>query len=171
MDIKSTRRWSDIHNLAVVTLNDGKKVGTVEDFYFDPQTSMIPALLVKTGMFGRRALMSSAVNAFGGDAVTTANESMLVSEKNNTQLQTLPLGQDLLSYRVMSESGTVIGTIGNILLDVNVPNTARIAAFEMSGGLRERLSNHYPTFEANSVRRYGQDVIVISDAVALELSQ
>ncbi|GAC1384831.1 MAG: hypothetical protein NVSMB33_13510 [Ktedonobacteraceae bacterium] len=71
----------------------------------------------------------------------------------------------------MSESGTLIGTIGNVLLDLNTPGTISIAAYEMAGGLRQRLSQHYPTFEASRVSRYGQDVIVIPDAVAMELSQ
>ena len=72
----------------------------------------------------------------------------------------------LLSYRVMSEGGKLVGTIGNILLDLTNPTAPRIAGFELSGGLGERISGRYPTFAANQIVRYGQDVIVVPDALA-----
>jgi len=171
MDYSTTRKWSEIHNLAVVALSGGKKVGTVEDFYFDPQSHTVPALRVKTGLFSHRGLMAKSINAFGLDAVTIANESELITEKDDEQLQTFPLGQSLLSYRVMSAGGTIIGNIGNVLLDTSTPSVVRVAAYEMQGGLREHLTNRYLTFDATQVLSYGHDVMVIPDALALELTQ
>jgi uncharacterized protein YrrD len=166
---ESIRKWSDIKGLAVVLIEEGKKVGTVEDFYFDPQTSGVRALLVKTGLFGHRALLSSAIKAIGLDAVTFSDESMLVEEKSDNQLPTSPLGQGLLSYRVLSERGNVIGAVGNILLNISTPSALRVDAFELAGGLGARLTGHYPTFSASRVVRYGQDVIIISDEAAQAL--
>lgn len=166
---ESIRKWSDIKGLAVVIIDEGKKVGTVEDFYFDPQTSGVRALLVKTGLFGHRALLSSAIGAIGVDAVTFSDESMLVEEKSDNQLPTLPLGQSLLSYRILSEGGNVIGTVHNILLDISTPSALHIEAFELAGGLGARLSGHYPTFSVSRVIRYGQDVIIISNETAQAL--
>lgn len=171
MDNISTRKWSEIRNLAVVTLTDGKKVGTVEDFYFDPHTNSVRALLIKTGMFGHQVLLVSSIQAFGQDAITASGENALIKEKKDAQLSTMPLGQTLLTYKVMSEGGSVVGTIGNLLFDLSTPGVLRVAAFEMAAGLRERISGHYPTFEAQRVLRYGQDVMVIPDAIALELSK
>ena len=164
----STRKWSDIRGLAVVAINTGKKLGTVEDFYFDPQTSAVRALLVKTGLFGHRAILSSSINAVGLDAVTVADEASLIEERDDDRLPTMPLGQVLLKYRILSEAGIVIGTVGNVLLDTT-PSTMHIDYFELTGGLRERITGHYPIVPAKSVVRYGQDVIVIANETAQAL--
>jgi hypothetical protein len=81
------------------------------------------------------------------------------------------MGHNLLTYRVLSEGGNLVGHIREALLDITTPGVLRVAAFEMQGGLRERISHHYPTFQANRVVRYGQDVLIIPDEVALQLAQ
>ncbi|GAC1400372.1 MAG: hypothetical protein NVS4B12_17880 [Ktedonobacteraceae bacterium] len=167
---ETSKRWSDIHNIALVTIDTGKKVGTLEDFYFEPRTNSVYALYVKTGVFGHRALKTSSVNAIGTDAITFTDESSLIEEKEDALLSTLPLGRALLTYKVLSEGGTVIGTVGNILFDTSTPANLRVTAFELAGGLRNRLSGRYPTFSSAQVVRYGADVLVIPDAVALPLT-
>lgn len=166
---QETRKWSDLRGLAVVTLSDGKKVGTCDDFYFDPATQQVYALRVKTGLFGHRALLVTDINGIGKDAITTDNEGRLLNESENKRLSTLIFGQDLLTYKVMSASGTLIGTIGNVLLATDTPTTPRLTAFELAGGLREHLSRRYLTFPAKQVVSYGADVLVIPDEVARSL--
>ncbi len=172
---QSIKKWTDLKDLAVVAIANGSKVGTIDDFYFDPSVSpaanSIRGFRVKTGMFSHRALPASAINAIGTDAVTIDDEEMLHHEKDEAKFSTLPLGQSLLSYKVMSEGGTFIGNIGNMLLDITTPNALHIYAFELSGGLRSRISGHYSTFYAQQVVRYGQDVLVIPDAIGTELSR
>jgi uncharacterized protein YrrD len=94
---------------------------------------------------------------------------MLTEEKHDGRLPVLPLGQSLLSYRVLSEKGNVVGSIGNILLDTSRPVALHITAFELSGGLRDRITGRHPTFSANEIVRYGEDVIVIIDQAAKRL--
>jgi uncharacterized protein YrrD len=166
-----TKKWSDLQGIAIVTIDGGKKVGTLEDFYFEPQTNAVRAFYVKTGAFSHRALMVGSVNAIGTDAITFADESALLTEKDNTQLTTLPLGRTLLTYKVMSEGGSVVGTIGNVILDVSTPANLHVTEFELAGGLRNKLSGRYPSFSSSQVVRYGQDVLVVPDSVALPLTQ
>jgi uncharacterized protein YrrD len=162
----SVRKWSDLQGLAVVTLDTGAKLGTVEDFYFEPEANAIRGLRVKTGLFGSKALATSAISSIGRDAVVTANKDMIIDEKHDGRLPQLPLGHILLSYKVMGENGTLVGSIGNILIDTNPPNALRVVGYELSGNIGERITGHYQTFSANEVTRYGRDVIVILDQVA-----
>jgi uncharacterized protein YrrD len=163
------RKWSEIKGLAVVAMDTGMKVGSLDDFYFDPQQSSIYALLIKTSLFAHRALPTSDISAIGVDAVTFASEEQLIKEKSDELITKLPLGSTILSYNVLSEGGTIIGRIGNILLDVSTPNALKVVAFELAAGLRGRISRRYPTFDAKQVIRYGQDLVVIPDAVAVAL--
>ncbi|GHO67070.1 hypothetical protein KSC_059620 [Ktedonobacter sp. SOSP1-52] len=160
------RKWTELKGIAAVSLDTGKKVGTIEDFYFEPQTSAIYAFQVKTGLFGHHALPLAHIKAIGVDAITFDSEKNLAKEEKGSHLATLPLASVLNQYRVLSEGGTVVGTIGNILLDVVDPTQVRLAGFELAGGLREKLSGHHHMFGANQVASYGHDVIVIPDAVA-----
>src|SRR2546421_2170071 len=166
---QETRKWSDLRGQAVVTLSDGKKAGTCDDFYFNPATNKVYALRVKTVLFGNKLLLVTDIKGIGEDAITTANEDRLRKESDDKRLSTLIPGQDLLSYRVMSASGTLLGTIGNVVLATGTPTTLRLTAFELSGGLREHLSKRYLTFPAEQVVSYGADVLVIPDEVARSL--
>src|SRR5579872_2185275 len=86
---QSIKRWSELKNLAVVAIDNGSKVGTLEDFYFDPSANpaanSIRGFRVKTGMFSHRALPASAINAVGTDAVTFDREDMLLHEKDEAE--------------------------------------------------------------------------------------
>jgi uncharacterized protein YrrD len=168
------KKWTDLSGLAIVSIANGAKIGTLDDFYFDPSANpaanSIRGLRIKTGMFSHRALPASAINAIGQDAITIDNEELLIREKDEADYATLPLGQSLFSYKVMSEGGTIIGTVGNVLLDIATPKALHIYAFEMAGGLRSRISGHYSTFYSQQVIRYGQDVLIIPDTVAAELT-
>lgn len=162
-------KWSALHGLAVVALSNGKKIGSCEDFYFEPQTQRIYALRVKTGLLGHKVIPVASINTIGQDAITLPTEEAMRNESDDARIATLISGEALHHYRVMSTGGTLVGTLRNVLLDTSTPNGLRVAAFELSGGLREQLSGKYPTFPASQVVSYGQDVLVIPDEVAQSL--
>jgi uncharacterized protein YrrD len=163
------RKWTELEGMAAVTLDAGKKLGTLDDFYIDPQTENIPALVIKTGIFGHRILPIGAITGTGADAITFANEEQLLKEGDVPQLATMIRGRSLLTDRVMSESGTLVGEISNILLDVANPSQIKLSGYQLSGGLRERFTGQYRTFGASEVLRYGEDVIILPDALAQTL--
>jgi sporulation protein YlmC with PRC-barrel domain len=156
----SIRNWFELHGLPVTIPGEGRSVGTVDDFYYKDGTNAIYALRVKTGSSGFKALASSAISTIARDAVTVASEQMLIDESNGGDLTELPLGSNLFSYRVLSESGTSLGTVGNILLATNPPVALRIAAFQLAGG---------KTFSAKEVTGYGKGEVYILDKVAKRL--
>ncbi len=156
----STRSWFELRGLPVTIPGEGRTVGTVEDFYYKDGTNAIYALRVKTGLSGFKALSASAISTIERNAVTVASEQMLIDESNGGDLTDLPLGSNLLSYKVLSESGASLGTIENILLATNPPVALRIAAFQLAGG---------KTFSAQEVTAYGKDVIFILDKAARTL--
>ncbi len=168
-NVQITKKWSTLRGIAVVSLADGSKLGTCDDFYFDPTTSAIAGLRVKTGLLTHRLLPASAISTYGEDAITTATENALQHDSDDKRVSALPRATDLHDYKVMSAGGNALGTVGDIILDVSTPNASRIAAFELTGGLRERLGGKYITFAASQVQRYGQDVLVLPDDVAQSL--
>jgi uncharacterized protein YrrD len=156
----STRSWFELRGLPVTIPGEGRRVGIVDDFYYKDGTNAIYALRVKTGLSGFKALSASAISTIAQNAVTVASEQMLIDESNGGDLTEFPLGSNLLSYNVLSENGTALGTVGNILLATNPPVALRIAAFQIAGG---------KTFSANEVTSYGKGEIYILDKAARRL--
>ena len=168
-NLEALKKWSTLHGMAVVSVANGKKIGSCEDFYFEPKARSIYALRVKTGLLSHKLVPVASINAVGQDAITIPNEEVLRDESDLGGMATLLSGEGLKNSRVMSDGGKLVGTIGNTLLDTGTPNDLRVAAFELSGGIREQLSGKHPTFEASQVVSYGQDVLVVPDDVAQAL--
>jgi uncharacterized protein YrrD len=156
----SIRNWFDLRGLPVYIPSEGRSAGIVDDFYYKAGTNAIYALRIKAGLFGFKALVTSAISAINQNAVTTASEEMLIDESNGGDLTDLPLGNNLLGYSVLSESGTLLGTIENIFLATYPPVALRIAAFQLDGG---------KTFYAKEVTTYGRNELYILDKVAKRL--
>ena len=165
--IQAPKKWSDLHGLAVVDVTSGKKVGTLDDFYFDVSTGAVVALRVKTGLLNYKQLPVSAINALGSDAITISQEGSLQPEEK--QASPIARGSALEAYKVMSASGTIVGTLGQVILETSSPNAPKIAAFELKSGLRSLFSGKHLTFASDQVQTYGQDVLIVPDTVVQTL--
>ena len=156
----SIRNWFDLRGLPVNITSEGRSMGTVEDFYYKAGTNAIYALRIKTRLSGYMALAASAISTIDKNAVTIASQEMLIDESNGGDLTELPLGNNLLGYDVLSESGNSLGTIESILLATYPPVALRIAAFKLAGG---------KTFSAEEVTTYGRSELYILDKAAKRL--
>ena len=154
------RNWSEVRGLPVVITREGRRVGTVEDFYFKLETNSIYALRVKVGILGSRILASSAIRTIERDAVTIASDTMLIEEANSGHLLELPTSSTLLSSVVKSENGAVVGKVSGILLGTDPPVALRIAGYQLDNGGR---------FSANEVTDYDGNVMFILDKAANRL--
>lgn len=141
--------WDDLFDSPVKIAGQGRQAGSVEDFYYDPTTQAIPALRVKTALHGWRVLLSSAIESIESDGVTVANEQMLIDEANAGHLSQLPLGHQLIGYRLVSERGREIGTVSNLLLGIVPPAALRISALEIGRRHGRRISAHAITAIGN----------------------
>lgn len=156
----TVRKWTDLRGLPVTIPGEGRKVGTVEDFYFKLEVNSVYALRVNAGVYGYRALMASAISAIRPDAVTIPNENMLIDERNDGQLPVFPLGSTLFGRKVVSESGAELGIIRNILLAIDPPVALHIESFQLDGG---RIVS------AEEVTDYAGDTVFILDQAAKRL--
>jgi uncharacterized protein YrrD len=168
-NLENLKKWSALRGMAVVTVSEGKKIGTCDDLYFEPKSGSVYALRVKTGLLSHTLVLVTSINGIGQDAITIPDQGVLREQSDAGDMATLLSAEDLKKYKVMSEGGTLIGTIGTALLDISTANDLHVVAFELSGGIREKLSGKYPTFTASQVTSYGQDVLVIPDDAAQSL--
>ena len=156
----SFRKWTDMRGIAVTIPAEGKTVGTVEDFFFDTESNEVYALFVKAGVYGYRALTSNAISTIERDAVTIANDQMLIDPNHDGRLGALYLGHELLSYKVKDEKGNQLSTVSDVVLATYPPVALRVAAFESASGR---------TIDANEVAVYERDAIVLMAQAARRL--
>lgn len=153
--------WFHLRGLPVMIPSEGRRVGTVTDFFYKAGTNSVYALRVKVGVVGNRALTANAISSIARDAIIIASDTMLIDESNDGQLSQLPMGSTLLGSRVKSESGRELGTVSDIFLETDPPVALHIAAIQLAGGKR---------FSANEVTGYNGSEIFLLDKAARRLS-
>ena len=134
--------WDDLRGTPVNIAGEGRQAGTIEDFYYDPETQSINALRVSTGFSGHSILLSSAIASIERSGVTIANEHMLIDEANAGPIYQLPLGHSLIGFRVVTEGGRELGTVRNLVLGIYPPVALRISALELGDRRGMRVSAH-----------------------------
>ena len=164
MDIKG------IKGIAVVAINDGSRLGTINDVLFDLDNQRIRAFIVGSGgLFSSndRILDMSDVKSIGTDAVMIESRDQLIADRNDTRYQAFPNVAKTTSLRVVSESGSLVGDLANVQFD---QADGRLADIEVSphgllGTFRSNL-----IVPASAVVRFGQDVAVVPDKYAATAS-
>lgn len=163
------RSWASLQGLVVVNLEDGKKIGTIDDFLFDPRTNKIHAFQIKTGIFSQKLLPIDVVQAIGQDAVTITEDRDLKKEPPQDDASHWAHGKTLNNYHILSESGTTVGNLQTVFIEAMTPSDLSIGAYELAAGLTQKLRGKSKSFLAKEVIRYGEDVIFIPDAIAQKL--
>jgi sporulation protein YlmC with PRC-barrel domain len=164
MDNKSTRKkWSDLQGLVVYVPKQGKPLGTVEDFFFKEGTNAVYSLLVRTRVQGDYSLPVIAIKTISSGRVNIDNENLLIKA-----LPPLPTSESLVGRKVVGESGSEVGTIGEVWLETEPPTALRIGGLELAepDGRRSRRAK---LFTADAVASYDDDMVVIHDQIARQL--
>lgn len=112
---------SAIRGLPVVTIGGGEDVAEVRDVIYSPEAGRIVGLtLNKRGFLaGRRreVLSAETIHAIGRDAVMIDDESSLILPENSpADLGTPPSGRDVTGNEVLTEAGTSLGQVRDIVV-------------------------------------------------------
>src|SRR4051794_21632999 len=128
---------SELKGRAVISLAEAQKVGEVENVVLDLGANQVAGFRVKQGLFGGQWLHAADVQSIGPDAMMIANRELLHDKESVADLSTLPGLDDLTGIKVVTETGTHLGTLGDA--DVETPGLG-ITAYYMSESLWEHLT-------------------------------
>jgi uncharacterized protein YrrD len=112
---------ASIRGLPVVTIAGGEDVAEVRDLIYSPVAGRIVGIsLNKRGFLaGRRreVLSAETIHAIGRDAVMIDDETGLVlPEESPAELAIQPDERDVTGNEVLTESGTSLGTVKDIIV-------------------------------------------------------
>ncbi len=153
---------------AVVNLADGSKLGTIDTVYLDPERKEIAGFSFHQGGFlGKTTGMvdASDVHAFGTDAVTVPDASVVRSELAiGARREELVELESLLKRKVLTAGGTYVGQIVSVRFG---HDSHKLTAVEVSSGFfqENRL------LPADVVVQLGTELVLVVDEVCRESSE
>ncbi|HEY4386385.1 MAG TPA: PRC-barrel domain-containing protein [Ktedonobacteraceae bacterium] len=159
MDTSSpVKKWSQLQNIKVYVSSAGKTAGTIEDFYFKPESNGVDAFQVRSRLGDLFTLPISKIQKFTDDALVIETEQMM-----GRRPSPYPLASSLIGNKVQDEKGNEIGTISGILLNTEPIVATRVAAFELSGNDRGK------SFSADAIVHYEKNLFTLQDQFARNL--
>jgi uncharacterized protein YrrD len=149
---------SDLRGKTILSMNDGMRIGSIDEVLVDPDSLRIAALVVKQGgMFDRETKIVPAhdVNKWGKDAVLVESRDVFRSEADITDREKwLSASDKLKGMTIVNTEGTRLGRMDEILVD----DTGKIVAYRVSEGVLGGKSWEIP---ARSTKSLGGDVIIV----------
>ena len=153
-----------LKGLAVISLADGRKLGTIDEIYVDPGTRTAVSFggsqaggLLHAASGPPWVVDVASVHAMGADALTVPDAGALREAAGGGHPGVIS-GSDLTKRKVMTEGGTYVGEVVSLDFD---PSSYRLTAIEVSPGFF-RSNKHVPDAQ---IVNLGADVVIVADSV------
>ncbi len=160
---------SELKGRAVISLADAQKVGEIDNILVDCSQNQVVGFRVKHGglFSSAQVLRAHDVRSVGPDAITIPNRELLVDRETASDLQGIPDLNALSGINVVSESGTLVGSLDDV--DMDGQNMA-VTGYYLGGSLWEHLTGGTKRFAASPGLRFGGKLLVIPDSLAATLN-
>ncbi len=151
----------------VVALANGKEVGHVHDVVYNPIEGRLVGFTIPHGggLFSKGDtywLAAEDVRSIGTDALVIEDASVLRAYAESADEVAEQAGQAVLGKKLMTEDGTFLGGIDDVLVD---RDSRRVVAYEVSGGLFQDMMKGQNDVPVNHIISIGQDVVVVPSFV------
>ncbi len=148
----------EILGLSVVSISEGKELGTVKDFIINPAGGIVAALVIDDGNWylGAKLLPFSAVAGVGENAVTVETSEHIFPVTSAPELEKLLVANvKVIGTKVLTKSGRIQGKVTEIVID----ETGKIALCEI-----EEVNGELTNIPAQRVITFGKDVLIVANS-------
>ena len=121
----------DLIGKTIVSIDEGRRVGTVRDIYVDQELEWLAGVHLGTeGLLSRKShlIPRESIAVFGIDVVLSKSADVVLEKKEVPDVEQWLRLDKLQGRDVDTPGGTKIGTLGDVLLD----EEARIIGFQLS---------------------------------------
>lgn len=154
-----------VRGVAVVSIADGAKIGTIDRAFLDPATRRIVGFSLGSGggllSGGGEPAMTIDVNeihSLGPDAITVDSAAAARGAETSAAAASLVDLEDLTKRKVLTEGGTLVGNLVSVDFD---ERSFQLTQVEASPGFF-KSNKHIPIDQITSI---GSDVVIVVDAV------
>lgn len=160
-----------LRGLAVVSIADGEKVGTIDRVFTDMEAKRIAGFSVTQGAGllhlqpGETEFIDADdVHALGPDAMTLNDRTVVRGDSTGGRFESLIELQDLLRHKVVTDGGTALGQVASIDFD---PANFNLSSLEVSPGFFQSNVD----IPADKVLNVGSDLVVVEESVLGHIDQ
>lgn len=153
-----------LKGMAVVSLEEGTKLGAIEQPLFDMATRQLDALEV-SGDDGRFVVRFDQIRQIGSDAVTVTSSQSTQTPSTGSTLGALRSLHDLSTLKIVDEAGTFLGTIHEVGLD---PATGQITRLTTHKGGLLGIGGTSTAIDASAILMVGPDLITVTTTATPE---
>lgn len=153
---------NDLKDMAVVSLEEGTKLGRVEQPMFDLAARQLGALQVK-GEEGIFILPFTQIQSIGTDAITVTSSQVTQTPSSGGQTDALLDLQALKKLKIVDQAGTFLGTLSEVDVDPLSGQITRLTAHK--GGLLG-MGGTTTTLESTAIVMVGQDLLTVTAETA-----
>lgn len=127
-------RYSEVVGLPVICIENGKKLGVVEDVIFCPKHRLVKGFLLerKGCRIARKVILTKNVYQLGKDAMVVNDCTCITDMKKAGELKELEDKGEVIGLRIYSKDGKDFGVAKDVLFDYT---TGAIEGVEVSDGL------------------------------------
>jgi uncharacterized protein YrrD len=161
------RLGKDLIGKPIISITDGRLLGTVKDIYINDQLYWLSGLFLKNeGMIRRKATLipRESVVVYGLDAILVKNSESITTDKEHDDAEQWVRLEKLRGRPVDTPGGTKVGNIGDVMLD----EEGRVTGFVLGKILIEGPIAENGTIPRESLVDTGNDG---DDAMTVDLAQ
>ena len=151
------KKSADILRLPVISISEGKQVGTVKDLIIDASLGSVVALVIDDGSWylGAKVLPFPSIVGLGESAVMVENTNTVLPVSAVPRLeQLMSAAVRVIGTRTLTRSGFMGGKVVELFVD----EAGRIVLCEVEENIGERIQ-----IPAQQIVTFGKDVLIISD--------
>lgn len=113
----------EIINRLVISINDGKKLGQIEDLYLDRDMRQVAGVyLGSEGILRRKekVILRADVQVLGVDVWLVSSADVVTPLKSIPDAQTFTLVDNLRGREIQTDGGTRLGVVDDVILDLDL---------------------------------------------------
>jgi len=152
------KKGIEIIGLSIISIGEGKELGTAKDFVIDAAQGEVAAIVVEDGKWylGAKILPFNLIQGIGEDALTIDNSTAVVPLSTLADIENL-LETDVRvkGTKVLTKGGKMQGQVTEILID---EQSGKIISCEIS-----LVTGETVILPADQVITFGKDVLVVYD--------
>jgi uncharacterized protein YrrD len=145
----------------VIGIASGEIIAKVEDLEIDPSTLRAAAAISSKGSLLNReieAIPADQVEVWGEDAILAKQPDVVVKEEElDGRDGWLSVSDDIRGYDVVTEDGTRIGTLGDVVLD----GEGQVMGYEMADVAIEGRVAVAKWIDVKATQSLGPDVLIV----------
>ncbi len=150
---------SDIKDMAIISLQEGTKLGRVEQPLFDLAARQLGALQVK-GEDGTFILPFAQIQHIGTDAITVMSSQVTQTPSSGGATDALLDLQALKRLKIVDQAGTFLGTLSDIDVDPVSGEVIKLVAHK--GGLLG-LGGTTTPIASTAIVMVGQELLTVTE--------